>query len=39
MEVLEQSGKRSYLLYSVTIYEENLPQDTRDIYIYKDFIN
>lgn len=34
---LEQSGKKSYILYSITTYEENIPQETRDIYVYKNF--
>ena len=37
MQVLEQSGKRSYILYSITKIEENIPQDPVDIYVYKDF--
>lgn len=37
MGALEQSGKRSYLLYTITITEENLPQDPIDIYVYQDF--
>jgi len=37
MTNLELSGKRSYVLYSITVFEENLPQDTIDIYVYKDF--
>jgi len=35
---LEQSGKRSYLLYTITKSEENVPQEPIDIYVYKDFI-
>lgn len=38
MNVLEQSGKRSYILFSITEYEDNLPQDTKDIYVYQEFI-
>lgn len=38
MTMLEQSGKRSYILYSITVYEENIPQTTRDIYVYEDFL-
>jgi len=37
MNTLEQSNKSSYILYSITVFEENIPQDTRDIYVYKDF--
>lgn len=37
MTSLEQSGKRSYILYSITVFEENMQQDTQDIYVYKDF--
>lgn len=38
MNTLEESGRRSYILYSITEYEDNLPQDTKDIYVYQDFI-
>jgi len=38
MNVLEQSGRKSYVLYSITEYEDNLPQDTKDIYVYQEFI-
>lgn len=38
MAALDQSGKKSYLLYSITTYEENIPQQTRDIYVYQDFL-
>lgn len=37
MNSLEQSNSSSYILYSITVFEENIPQDTRDIYVYKDF--
>lgn len=37
MASLEQSNASSYILYSVTVFEENIAQDTRDIYVYKDF--
>lgn len=37
MSTLEQSGKQSYILYSITISEENIPQETKEIYVYKDF--
>jgi len=37
MEALAQTGKRSYILYTVTPIEENLPQDPLDIYVYQDF--
>jgi len=37
MSVLSESGKRSYVLYSITVSEENIPQETRDIYVYQDF--
>lgn len=37
MNTLESSGKRSYILYTITAYEENIPQDAIDIYVYKDF--
>ena len=37
MNTLESSGKRSYILYTITSYEENIPQDPIDIYVYKDF--
>lgn len=37
MESLAQSGKRSYVLYSITKYEENLPQTITEIYVYQDF--
>ncbi len=38
MTTLEQSGKRSYVLYAITVYENNLPQETREVYVYKDFL-
>ena len=34
---LAASGNSSYILYSITVFEENLPQETRDIYVYQDF--
>jgi hypothetical protein len=37
MKTLDQSGKRSYILYSITVFEENIPQEPRDIYVWKDF--
>lgn len=37
MTALEENGKRSYILYAITVYEENIPQETREIYVYKDF--
>jgi hypothetical protein len=37
METLAQTGKRSYILYTITPIEENLPQDPLDIYVYQDF--
>jgi len=37
MESLSQSGKSSYILYSITKYEENIPQSVTEIYVYKDF--
>jgi hypothetical protein len=37
MTMLESIGKRSYLIYSVTAFEDGLPQDTQDFYVYKDF--
>lgn len=37
MESLAQSGKRSYILYSITKYEENIPQSVTEIYVYQDF--
>lgn len=37
MQTLEESNKRSYVLYSITVYEENIPQDTKEVYVYKDF--
>lgn len=37
MSMLENLGKRSYLLYSITVFEETLPQSTKDVYVYKDF--
>lgn len=37
MESLSQAGKNSYILYSITKYEENLPQSVTEIYVYKDF--
>lgn len=37
MESLAQTGKRSYILYTVTPIEENIPQDPLDIYVYQDF--
>lgn len=37
INTLEQSGKRSYILYTITKSEENIPQDPIDIYVYKDF--
>lgn len=39
MDSLAASGRRSYILYSITTYEENLPQDTIEIYVYADFLN
>jgi hypothetical protein len=29
MTALEENGKRSYILYAITVYEENIPQETR----------
>lgn len=37
MESLALAGKRSYILYSITKYEENLPQTLTEIYVYQDF--
>lgn len=37
MQMLVENGNRSYILYTITVYEENLPQDSRDVYVYKDF--
>jgi hypothetical protein len=37
MQSLTDSGMRSYILYTITVYEENLPQDPRDIYVYQDY--
>jgi hypothetical protein len=37
MSTLEESGKRCYILYSITVFEENIPQEPREIYVYKDF--
>lgn len=37
-DTLEQSGKRSYILYTITKSEETIPQDPIDVYVYKDFI-
>lgn len=37
MTTLEQSGLSSYILYNITIYEENLPQDTIQFYVYQDY--
>lgn len=37
MTMLDSLGKRSYVLYSITTFEEGLPQDSIDIYVYKDF--
>jgi len=37
MESLSQTGKRSYILYTITPIEENIPQDSLDIYVYQDF--
>lgn len=37
MTMLDNLGKRSYILYSITVFEETLPQSTKDIYVYKDF--
>jgi hypothetical protein len=38
MSALEQSGKRSYILYTITPSEENIPQEPLDIYVYQDFL-
>lgn len=37
INALIQSGKPSYLLYTITTSEENIPQDPLDIYVYQDF--
>lgn len=37
MNMLDSLGKRSYILYSITVFEELLPQDSIDIYVYQDF--
>lgn len=37
MTMLDNLGKRSYLLYSITVFEELIPQDSTDIYVYQDF--
>lgn len=37
MNIRALSGNPSYILYSITVYENNLPQSTRDIYIYENY--
>lgn len=37
MAVLESSGKKSYVSYSITVFEEGIPQDTQEIFMYTDF--
>lgn len=38
MEMRTMSGNNSYILYSITLYEDNIPQSTRDIYVYDNYI-
>ncbi len=37
MKILEDNGKKSYIIFSITVFEENIQQDTYDMYVYKDF--
>lgn len=37
MTMLDNLGKRSYILYSITVFEETILQNTKDVYVYKDF--
>ena len=34
---LDTNGQRSYIIYSVTVIEDGLPQTTRDIYVYDNY--
>jgi len=38
MNTLEESGRRSYIMYSITVYEENIPQTPQEMYVYQDFL-
>lgn len=37
MNTLSTSGKNSYILYTITVSEDNIPQDPETRYIYQDF--
>lgn len=37
MDMKALSGNQSYILYSITVYEDNIPQSTRDIYVYDNY--
>ncbi len=37
MTMLDSVGKRSYVLYSITRFEEGIAYDTQEVYVYKDF--
>lgn len=37
MRMKDLNGDPSYLLYSITLYEDNLAQSTRDIYVYENY--
>lgn len=37
MEAKAYSGDQSYILYTIIVYEDNIPQTSRDIYVYENF--
>lgn len=37
MDALEASGQKSYVIYTVTLYEENVQSDQQDFYVQRDF--
>lgn len=37
MDLMENTGHRSYVVYSITVYEENIPTDTVEYYIQEEF--
>jgi hypothetical protein len=39
MQILEESGNKSYIIYTITLYENLLSTDSFDIYKYEDFQN
>lgn len=37
MEMRSMSGNQSYLIYTITVYEDNLPQSSRDIAVFENY--